>query len=123
MMSKPRILVVDRSPRNRELLVEFLELEGYEAAAGESLAEAECLLGRHHDIALGLIDVAGLGQDVWVYCARLREEHIPFVVVSPPAPGQVQEVGLACGAAGVLVKPLSKGGLRGLLRGLLEKPA
>lgn len=123
MPDKPLILVVDRCARNRELLAQFLEQEGYQAAVGADLAAAERLLDGQRAFALSLIDVAGLGRPVWDYCARLRRERVPFVIVAPVARPGLEKTGVACGAVGVLVKPLSMNGLRGLLRGLLERPA
>jgi DNA-binding response OmpR family regulator len=122
MSDKPLILVVDQNARNRELLAQFLQREGYEAVAGGSVTEAEGLLAQHRRIALGLVDIAGLGGQVWTYCGRLRQEEIPFVVLAPATGQAARQEGLACGAAGVLVKPLSMNGLRLLLRVLLERP-
>jgi len=122
MSDKPLILVVDHNPRNRELLAQFLEREGYEAVAGADLNEAEGLLAQPRRIALGLVDLAGLGQQVWGYCGRLRQERFPFVLLAPPAGHAARQEGLSAGAAGVLVKPLSMNGLRTLLRVLLERP-
>ncbi|MDZ7373398.1 MAG: response regulator [candidate division KSB1 bacterium] len=118
MPSSEIVLVVDRNRRNFELMREVLQKENLEALGASSVEEMRQRIAEHK-ISLALIDLAGLGRDVWAVCEELRERSIPFVVISPRFSPEVSQEGSARGARGVLVKPLTVRELVGIVRGLL----
>lgn len=115
------ILVVDRNPRNRQLLLECLAGSGYEMRCAADLAQLDEALARPEPIGLALVDVDGFDLAVWERCRRLHERKVAvLVVVGRCAVSDVQFHGLQCGACAVLAKPLSWKRLAQMVRGLLE---
>ncbi len=107
MTSSRVILVVNRTPRNAALLREFLEHRGYGAATAGSLDEIDQAIDGEATYRLALIDVSGFDKRIWERCSRLRENGVPFLVISSPATQVGVEEGLRHGARGVLSKPLA----------------
>jgi PAS domain S-box-containing protein len=104
----PRILIVDEEPEARELLLSWLEPEGYELATAispqEVLAKA---IGLRPDAIT--LSVLGPGRGGWDMLYELKRSPatalIPVIVVSVVDEPQI---GLALGAAEYLVKPVQK---------------
>lgn len=115
------ILAVDRKRRNLELLTELLSKEGYDTRGSTSLEEFDAALGEPAKISIALVDLAGFDASIWQRCDRLREAGIPFLLISSRQVGGLEEAILAHGARGVLVKPLLRKQLLGIIRGLLEE--
>ena len=106
MKAKPLILTVDRNRRNLELLAQFLGKEGYQSLGATTLEEFEQALTSSVNIKLVLVDIAGFDRNIWNLCERLRNEQIPFLVISPRQSAAIQQESLAHGAQSMLVKPL-----------------
>ena len=115
------ILAVDHNRRNLELLGQFLGQEGYQMHPASSLEEVDHVLDQAEDIRLALVDIGGFDHRIWERCQRLREQHIPFLVLSPRQSAGLQQASVSAGARGVLVKPLVVRELLGLVRSLLEE--
>lgn len=115
------ILAVDHNRRNLELLGQFLGKEGYQTRPVSSLEEIDQLLDRTEDIRLALVDIGGFDRRIWERCQRLREQRIPFLVLSPRQSAALQQASVSAGARGVLVKPLVVKELLGLIRSLVEE--
>jgi DNA-binding response OmpR family regulator len=118
MTAKPRILVAERNPENRDLLVRFLGQEGYEALTAAELDELDGLLSGEA-ISAALIDVVGFDRGIWHLCARLRQREVPFLVIASRQDAVPLEQGLTSGARVVLVKPLTARLLLGVVRRLV----
>ena len=69
---------------------------------------------------MALLDVAGFDRDLWERGARLRQERVPFLLLSPRPNLLLEQESRAQGGRGVLVKPLAVQQLLGAVRGLLE---
>jgi len=119
MESSFSILVIDRNPRNQELLGQFLANAGYRTWSAASLEQFDEALAKPGDVALALVDIAGFDHSIWERCERLREGDIPFLIISPKQTAALQQESLAHGARGVLVKPLAAKQLLGIIRSLL----
>jgi DNA-binding NarL/FixJ family response regulator len=87
MSQKPLLLKVDRNRRNFELLAQFLGKEGYQSVGATT-------------------DIAGFDRNIWNLCEQLRDEQIPFLVISPWQSAAIQHESLAHGARSRLLKPL-----------------
>ena len=126
MNSLPRhaILVVDRNPRNLQLLLECLGGSGFQMLCAGDLAQFDEALAQPDSIRLALVDVDGFDVAVWDRCRRLHENKIDvLVLVGRRAVPVVQIHSLRCGARAVLPKPLSPKRLAQMVRGLMEVPA
>lgn len=113
------VLVVEHNRRNMELLVEFLEKEGYRAKGVVDLDGVDEALREGVDLVL--VDLAGFDRTVWEHCEKLRRCGIPFLIISPQQSSAVRQQSISRGASGVLVKPLIVKELAGLIRNLLEE--
>jgi DNA-binding response OmpR family regulator len=107
--SKPIILVINHNRRNLELmtrlLTQFLEQRGYQVLATVSLETVDPVLCPH-TIKLALIDISGFDARIWEFCQRLRQQQIPFLVISPQQQAAIQQASAISGAISCLTKPL-----------------
>lgn len=105
---RPLILVVDDEAPARELLVSWLEPEGYQTVTASSSAEA---LGKAAELAPDAITLNMLmpGKSGWDTLYELKKTpvtaNIPIIVVTVV---DEPKIGLALGAAEYLVKPVDK---------------
>ncbi len=114
------ILLVNRNQRNLELLVEFLEKEGYAISTASSLDEFDRALAAEHTVGAALVDITGFDQRIWQRCEQLRSQQRPFLVISPKQSVAIQQASLSHGARGVLIKPLVVKELIGVIKSMLE---
>jgi DNA-binding response OmpR family regulator len=117
----PEILTVDHNYRNLELLHRLLGRQGYPTRTACDLEQFDRALAEPEGIALALVDVAGFDRRIWERCRALRGQRIPFLVFSPQRSTAIQREGLAHGAHGVLVKPLTVRNLLDVIDGLLPE--
>jgi PAS domain S-box-containing protein len=108
LQDHPRILIVDEEPEARELLVSWLEPEGYELATLMSPQEVIAKAAELKPDAITL-NVLGPGRGGWDTLYELKRSPatalIPVIVVSVV---DEPRIGLALGAAEYLVKPVDK---------------
>ena len=115
---KHSILVVEDNRPNRELLCDWLEVEGYEVWSAADLKTSFGIFPKRLpdvvllDINLG--DENGLDLVAWM---RQRPEtlHIPVIAVTAHALVAEQEVILQAGCKACLAKPINFKSLRELL--------
>lgn len=113
------ILLVNRLPRNLQLLGEFLENEGYTTISASTYEDLDRVFSQQLSIDGALVDIAGFDAQIWIRCERLRSAKIPFLVVSPQQSAAIQQAGLAHGARSVMVKPLVVKELIGVIKSIL----
>lgn len=89
---KPLILTV-RNCRN-VVLAEFLGKEGYQSFGATSIKEFEQALTRIA-VKLVLVNISGFDSHIWQLCEQLRNEQIPFLVISPRQNAAIQQESLA----------------------------
>ena len=116
---QPLLLAVDRNQRNLELLAEFLGREGYQILKAGSIEAFEQALTKSKEIDLAMVDISGFDRSIWERCEQLRDENIPFFVLSLKQSSAIQQQSLGCGAKSVLVKPLVIKELLGIIHSLL----
>lgn len=107
MTEKPAILLVNRNPRNLDLLDRVLDEAGYATVEAANLDAFDDALDHHERLALALVDITGFDAVVWTRCERLRKRGIPLLLVAPRQSAAVEEAGDRHGARNVLVKPLA----------------
>ncbi|GCE30409.1 hypothetical protein KDA_58930 [Dictyobacter alpinus] len=121
METSPRtLLLVNRLPRNLQLLSDYLKKEGYNTLTASNYQEFDQALTQQDSIAGCLIDIAGFDAAIWTRCEKLRAAKIPFLIFSPNQSAAVQQASLSHGAKGVMFKPLVVKDLLGVVQSILE---
>lgn len=116
----PAVLVLEHNRHNQTLITELLANHGYQAISTTDLEALDELLDKVQSVRLALVDLSGFDQRIWQYCERFRARGVPVVVITPSAyDRQVRVEGVAHGALGVLVKPISPQQLLGLINRFL----
>ncbi|MBD3882022.1 response regulator transcription factor [Phormidium tenue FACHB-886] len=101
-------------------MTEFLQSKGYSVFAVIRLEEVDQALNGSFTIKLALVDISGFDAGIWAFCQRLRQQEIPFLVISPSQQAAIQRASLMRGALGLLVKPLVMRDLLQLVRSLVK---
>jgi len=120
---KQRILIVEDNPANRELLQDWLEIEGYEVwCAADLEASYEVLGAEPPDVVLLDINLgAENGLDLVAWMRRKTSlDSIPVIAVTAHALATEQERILQAGCVACLSKPIDFKDLREQLRRWLQ---
>lgn len=106
-MSGPRILVVDDDPTVAEIVVKYLERDGYEAdAVGDGTTALE--RARAAPPELVVLDLMLPGLDGLEVCRQLRDiAPVPVIMLTARGEEEDRVVGLELGADDYLAKPFS----------------
>lgn len=109
--SQGRILVVDDEPKNRELLHDILEVNGYTVIEAEDGLEAlKKVQSEHCDVVL--LDVLMPRMDGLEACKQLKANpetaHIPVLIVSALTDREARNFGVDAGANDYLTKPIDR---------------
>ncbi len=106
---KPRILVVEDNPLNRELLCEWLDAEGYEVVTAADLKAGFEAVEKEHPHAV-LLDVQLGADDGLSLAAWLRQQpalrDIPVIAVTAHAMMTERERILQAGCNACVSKPV-----------------
>ncbi len=114
------LLLVNRLPRNLQLLADFLAKEGYPTVPAATYEEIDRALV-NPPLAGALVDITGFDAEIWARCEQLRAAKIPFLVVSPRQSAAIQQASFSHGARGMMVKPLVVKELIGVIQSILEE--
>jgi CheY-like chemotaxis protein len=119
---KHRILVVEDNLLNRELLCDWLEIEGFAVVAAESLAEASAFFG-HEELHAVLLDVQlgsedGLSLAEWIRNDP-RFRNLPVIAVTAHAMVTDQLRVMQAGCNACVSKPIDFKALGQYLEALL----
>jgi CheY-like chemotaxis protein len=123
---KQRLLIVEDNPANRELLSDWLEVEGFEVILAENLEQARAALKSNElhavllDVQLGSDD--GLTLATWIRSDPLMR-NIPVIAVTAHAMLTDQERVLRAGCNASISKPINFPLLREQLDRWLGQPA
>jgi DNA-binding response OmpR family regulator len=123
MQTRPaRILVVDDEPPIVELVVGYLEREGWEVArAFDGLAALDAVRTAHPDVVV--LDVMLPGLDGVEVCRQLRTFSDAYVLMLTARKEEIDRImGLTVGADDYLVKPFSPRELVARIKALLRRP-
>jgi CheY-like chemotaxis protein len=116
---KHRILIVEDNPANRELLQDWLEVEGYEVWSAADL-EASYKVFEMDLPDVVLLDInlgaeSGLDLVAWMR-RKARLDNIPVIAVTAHALATEQQQILQAGCVACLSKPIDFKDLRGRLQ-------
>jgi two-component system cell cycle response regulator DivK len=107
---KHLILVVEDNPLNRELLCDWLEVEGYEVRSVENLSSAIASMEQRPPAAV-LLDVQFGDDDGLSLAAWMRKQpklcHIPVIAVTAHALVTEQHSFLQAGCNACVSKPIN----------------
>jgi CheY-like chemotaxis protein len=120
---KHRILIVEDHPTNRELLQDWLEIEGYEVWCAADLESSYKLFGMYlPDVVLLDINLgAENGLDLVAWMRRNASlNNIPVIAVTAHALALEQERILRAGCVACLSKPIDFKDLREQLQSWLQ---
>ena len=119
----PTILVVDDEPIVRDVVVRYLERDGFRTLEAASGDEAQRLLERELP-ALIVLDVMLPGIDGLELCRSIRSRSdLPIVMLTARGEETDRIVGLELGADDYLTKPFSPRELAVRVRNLLRRAA
>jgi CheY-like chemotaxis protein len=120
-----RILVVEDNPLNRELLCDWLEIEGYTTVTAENLDEAFAAFEDQAphavllDVQLGLQD--GLALATWIR-SNSQFRSLPVIAVTAHAMVTDQQRVMQAGCNACVSKPIDFGLLSTHLQTCLPNP-
>lgn len=121
MDTKDRILIVDDDPEIRQLLVDYLARNGYEAIAAASAREMRQKLAKHA-IDLIVLDLMLPDADGLTLCRELRTDvNLPVIMLTAKGEEADRIIGIEMGADDYLVKPFSPRELLARLKGVLRR--
>mgnify|MGYP006298756993 CR=1 FL=1 len=103
MTGARQVLLVNRNPRNLDLLDRVLDEAGYATSKVADLDAFDRALAQPERLSLALVDITGFDAAIWARCERLREHGIPLLLVAPRQNAAVAEAGERHGARSVLV--------------------
>jgi len=118
-----RVLVVDDSEPNRELIAAYLEQAGHQVLMAGSGVEALLAL-QHKGVDLVLLDIMMPGMDGYEVCTRMRQNFAtrltPVVLVTSLDDRSDRIRGMDAGADDFLSKPVNQTELLARVRSLLR---
>jgi len=121
MESKDRILIVDDDPEIRQLLVDYLARNAYEAIPAASGREMWQKLSKHA-IDLVVLDLMLPDADGLALCRDLRvKANVPVIMLTAKGEEADRILGIEMGADDYLVKPFSPRELLARLKGVLRR--
>jgi CheY-like chemotaxis protein/anti-sigma regulatory factor (Ser/Thr protein kinase) len=120
-----RVLIVDDDRLNREILVEFLDGEGYELATAEDGEQALAVLAAHDQVFdTVLLDRMMPGIDGMEVLRRMKRTPVlrwlPVIMQTAAAAREQVLEGIEAGAFYYLTKPFDMEMLRSLVRSAVE---
>jgi two-component system OmpR family response regulator len=121
MDPKDRILIVDDDPEIRQLLVDYLVRNGFDAVPAGSGREMAQALERHA-IDLVVLDLMLPDADGLTLCRDLRaKSNLPVLMLTARGEEADRIVGIEMGADDYLVKPFSPRELLARIKGILRR--
>lgn len=118
-----RILIADDNKLIRDLLVRFIETEGYQTLIATNGSEA-LRLARRELPDLILLDVTMPDLDGFAVCRHLKEDHrtalIPITIVTVLDDAEHRRLGIEAGADDFLTKPFDEPLLRARIQSQLR---
>jgi DNA-binding response OmpR family regulator len=115
------VLVVDDEPIVRDVVVRYLQREGFETLEADDGLDAQELL-RSHEPSLVVLDLMLPGMDGLELCQWIRaRSELPVIMLTARAEEADRIVGLELGADDYLTKPFSPRELAARVRTVLRR--
>ncbi|MCT4598588.1 MAG: response regulator transcription factor [Vallitalea sp.] len=101
------ILVVEDEARMREIICDYLEIDGYTVYQASNGIEALDIFGKNN-IDLVLLDIMMPGLDGWSVCRRIRKKsNVLIIILSARSDEDDKLLGFELGADEYVTKPFS----------------
>lgn len=106
-MSQKKVLIVDDDERIRDMVSEYINIEGYESDGASDGIEALELLSEN-EYAIVILDIMMSGMDGWTTCKEIRKKwDTPIIMLSARGEEYDKLFGFELGADDYIVKPFS----------------
>ncbi len=106
-LSKRKILIADDEERIRDMIKEYISIEGYEADEASDGLEALELL-KQNDYSIVILDVMMPKMDGWSTCREIRKtSNIPIIMLTARGEEYDKLFGFELGVDDYIVKPFS----------------
>lgn len=106
-MSERKILIADDEERIRDMIKEYISIEGYEADEASDGLEALELL-KQNDYSIVILDVMMPKMDGWSTCREIRKtSNIPIIMLTARGEEYDKLFGFELGVDDYIVKPFS----------------
>ena len=115
------VLVVEDDKKMNEILVDYLESEGYQAYCASDGVEALSLFDRE-EIQLVILDIMIPKLDGWSVCRRIRQKSdVLIIIISARSEEEDKLLGYELGADEYITKPFSPKVLLAAIAALLKR--
>lgn len=119
---KNRILIADDESRIRDIVKDFLEMEGYEVLSASDGQEALDLFYENKDLSLMILDVMMPKINGWDVCKEVREtSEIPVILLTALDHERDELRGFESGADDYIAKPFRPKVLMARVQALLRR--
>lgn len=116
-----KVLVVEDDRKMIEILVDYLETDGYQVLTARDGLEAMALFDRE-DVQLVLLDLMIPGLDGWSVCRKIREKSSVLIfIISARSEEDDKLLGYELGADEYITKPFSPKVLLAGMKALLKR--
>jgi DNA-binding response OmpR family regulator len=116
-----RVLVVEDDKNMSEILIDYLETEGYQAYSASDGVEALALFDRE-EIQLVILDIMIPKLDGWSVCRRIRQKSdVLIIIISARSEEEDKLLGYELGADEYITKPFSPKVLLAAIAALLKR--
>lgn len=106
-MPRERILIVDDEERIREMIREYLNLDGYRIEEASNGVEALSLFAQN-EYSLVVLDVMMPNMNGWSVCREIRKtSHVPIIMLTAMGEEYDKLFGFDLGVDDYMVKPFS----------------
>ena len=118
-----KVLVVEDDSKMSEILVDYLETDGYQVLTARDGLEALTLFDQE-DIQMVILDLMMPGLDGWTVCRRIREKsNVLIIIISARSEEDDKLLGYELGADEYITKPFSPRVLLAGMKALLKRNA
>lgn len=122
-MNKEKILIVDDEERIREMIREYISLEGF-AADEASDGDEALMLFQQQEYKLIILDVMMPKLDGWNVCRHIRKtSQVPIIMLTARGEEYDKLLGFELGIDDYMVKPFSPKELLARMKAILRRSA
>jgi len=122
-MENVKILIVDDEERLREMIREYISLEGYEMDEASDGVEALNLFKRQN-YSLVILDIMMPKMDGWSVCREIRKEsNVPVIMLTARGEEYDKLFGFELGVDDYMIKPFSPKELLARMKAIIRRNA
>lgn len=120
-MAREKILIADDEERIRDMIKEYISLEGYDITEASDGIEALNFF-KQDEYALIILDVMMPKMDGWSVCREIRKNsHVPIIMLTARAEEYDKLFGFELGVDDYVVKPFSPRELLARMKAVIRR--